>query len=158
MLCCVCKQKEAVVHYAEIVDGAIQKQDLCEQCAVEKGLGSSLTFSMGDMLAGITDQNTLEKGATVCPQCNMTLEEFRKCGRFGCDKCYELFSETLTPMLEQIHRSTKHKGKVPVSLHDESYKRENIATLEKELKEAIETEDFEKAAYLRDELKRMKQS
>ena len=158
MLCCVCKQREAVVHYAEIVEGAIQKQDLCEHCAVEKGLGSTLNFSMGDMLAGITDHNTLEKGTIVCPQCNMTLEEFRKCGRFGCDKCYESFSETLMPMLEQIHRSTKHKGKVPVSLHDESFKRENIATLEKELKEAIESEDFEKAAYLRDELKRMKQS
>ena len=156
MLCCVCKQKEAVVHYAEIVEGAIQKLDLCEQCAIEKGLAGQITFSMGDMLGGMTDKGGMESLGVVCSNCSMTIDEFRKIGRLGCEKCYDAFSDSLWPMLEQIHRSVKHKGKMPPSETADVDKEEKRVQLEKELKEAITSEDFEKAAYIRDEIKRLK--
>jgi protein arginine kinase activator len=158
MLCALCKKNNAVIHYAEVVDGKIKKLDLCEKCAVEKGLGTQLSFSMGDMLGGMTENFVAQKGALSCETCGMTVEEFRKVGRLGCSECYETFRESLDSMFEQIHRSTKHKGKIPTHLHTEHYKKENILQMEKELKEAIKNEDFEKAAYLRDEIKKTKKA
>lgn len=158
MVCNVCKQKEAIVHYAEIVEGVIQKLDLCEQCALDKGIGNQLSFSMSDMISGITEKNENEKAGIVCSQCSMKIEEFRKSGKLGCDKCYETFSDTILPMLEQIHRSNKHKGKIPSTHPEVQYKQDNISSLEKELRDAIAAEDFEKAAYLRDEIKKAKKT
>ena len=158
MDCIICKKHKAVIHYAEIVDGTIKKLDLCEQCAVEKGLGTQLSFSMGDLLGGMTESPSPRKAAQICKRCEMSLDEFRKAGRLGCSDCYDTFGESLINMFEQIHRSTKHKGKIPSHLQSEYYKKENITHMEQEMKDAVKHEDFEKAAFLRDEIHKTKQS
>ncbi|EKD27585.1 MAG: UvrB/UvrC protein [uncultured bacterium] len=162
MKCIVCEEKEAVIHYAEVINGQIKKLDLCEDCAIKKGLGTQLSFSMGDMLGAMsetTEKDVSEKSVSVsCSKCSMTIEEFRKVGRLGCDKCYEAFEETLNSMLEQIHRSTHHKGKIPGHMISEDCKKENLIKLEQELQVAIESENFEKAAFLRDEIRKIKQN
>jgi len=154
VLCVQCKKNEAVVHYAEVVDAKITKLDLCEKCAGKKGLWGQSGFSMGDLLGGFTEKATEGIPSLVCPECRMTLEDFRKCGRLGCDQCYEVFKESLLPMIEQIHRSTQHYGKVSVHhLQESPEKKKIVRRLEEAMKKAIKNEDFEKAATFRDELK-----
>ena len=155
MYCVNCKKAKAVIHYAEVIDGQIKKLDLCEKCALEKGIGTNLSFSMADLLGGMTDAVIPEKGV-FCKNCSMTLDEFRKCGRLGCSKCYDYFHDTLIKMIEQIHRATVHKGKIPDNLNKGEFNKENILALEKDLQKAIKDEDYEKAAFLRDEIKRIR--
>lgn len=157
MQCIVCNERPAVIHYAEVVDGHIKKLDLCEQCAIKKGLGAQLSFNMGDLLGGITDDATYENDTLSCPGCNMSLEEFRKCGRLGCNSCYDSFADSLNPMLEQIHRAVSHKGKEPCNIVSDNEIKESLKKMEAELKDAITNEDFEKAALLRDEIRKLKQ-
>jgi len=155
MLCENCKKKEAVIHYTEVVDGQMKKIDLCEQCSIEKGIGHNSSFSIGDFVGGITDPFVSEHGVH-CSSCGMSLEEFRAGGRLGCSVCYESFYDYLIKMIEQIHRSVTHKGKVPKRSVIKQSKKEDSKKLEQELKEAIKVEDFEKAAFLRDEIKMIK--
>jgi protein arginine kinase activator len=184
-ICAVCKKKDAVVHYAEVIEGVIKKIDLCEQCALEKGIETPSPFTMGDLVGAIT-----ERSEETCAQCGMTFDDFRKSGRLGCDLCYDTFQESLLSIIEQIHRSTQHKGKVPSGFHETEKKippkkpkvtpdeiipakeivapqpqadsaeviKKKIQSLEQELKNVIASENFEKAALLRDELKKLKES
>lgn len=157
MKCNTCKKKEAVVHYAEIVNGQMKKMDLCESCAVEKGVGKSVSVSMTDLLTGITDWEPTKdvKDQEVCPTCKMTYTDFKKTGRLGCSECYKTFSRSLTPLLETIHHSSKHSGKLPVKNKKVGHYFEKIRKLNNELQEAVVNEEFEKAAMLRDEIRRI---
>lgn len=155
MKCISCDQ-EAVVHYAEVIDGEIKKLDLCEDCAVKKGFGVEPSISIGDLLGGLTEKSIKSKSSLKCPFCELTFEAFKKEGRLGCDECYVTFNDSLIPMIEQIHKSTQHHGKVPLPCLDDSQRRIQVSQMEVELQKAIEQEDFEKAAFLRDEIKNLK--
>ena len=160
MLCDACKKNEAVVHYAEVVNGEIKKLNICEQCAKEKGFGVEVSFSMGDMLGGLIKDSSMEIDKTVkvensCRTCGMTYEEFRKTGRLGCDKCYEIFEKKLISILDTIHKHTRHKGKIPKDYRDKFNSIMKIKELNKMLKEAVDNEEFEEAAVLRDKIRHL---
>ena len=53
MLCCICKEREARVFLTQIVADKVQKVDLCEECAKQKGLDDNATFSPADVLLGL---------------------------------------------------------------------------------------------------------
>ena len=53
-------------------------------------------------------------------------------------------------MLLKVHRGENHKGSVP---HSSPEKKVSTDALKEELKAAIEREDFEKAAVLRDKIR-----
>ncbi len=158
MQCDLCKKNEAIVHYAEIVDGQMKKMNLCEPCAVEKGVGIHASFSIGDLLAGLTETQGKTKEAIeqeTCPNCKMTYKEFRKKGRLGCSVCYDTFKKGLIPLLEAIHKSQKHAGKVPAKARQVVEAVTKLQKLKEELAGAIRKEDFEGAARLRDEIKKL---
>lgn len=161
MLCDICKKNEAVVHYAEVINGEIKKINICEECAKKKGFGVEVSFSMGDILGGmLTDSShELEKIASSleqCDKCGLTYDEFRKYGRLGCDNCYKVFEKKLVSIVDTIHKNTRHRGKVPKAYRDKFYKVEKIRELNKQLKEAVENEEYEKAAMLRDQIRDIK--
>jgi len=52
-----------------------------------------------------------------------------------------------------MHKGTRHVGKVPESLRQTRDLTDRLKTLQKKLSKAIEQEDFEEAAILRDEIK-----
>jgi protein arginine kinase activator len=156
MLCCVCKQKEATVHLTQIAGEKMQKVDLCEDCAKEKGVHES-PFSLADMLMGLGAAQEIEEAAggveLKCPHCGFTQADFKKAGRLGCAHCYETFAEGLESLLKTMHKGTRHKGKIPLALRGSQNLREKIAALQKKLEKAVEDEDFEQAAQVRDEIK-----
>ena len=158
MLCCICKEKEATVHFTQIVGDKMQKVDLCETCAKSKGFDDPTAFSLGaDMLLGLGASQEIEQAAggveIKCPRCGFSQADFKKAGRLGCPDCYKTFAEPLEGLLKTMHKGTRHVGKVPESLRHNRDLSDRLRLLQKRLAKAIQEEDFEEAAILRDEIK-----
>ncbi len=116
-------------------------------------------FSLADLLvkAALNTETTAPSGVR-CEQCGFTQGDFKKQGRFGCPACYEAFKSVIEPMLDGMHKGTRHVGKVPRRSLDSRLIKDRIAKLEQELAEAIKTERYEDAARIRDEIVQMKQT
>jgi protein arginine kinase activator len=157
MLCCICKEKEATVHLTQIAGDKMQKVDLCEECAKTKGVNDPTGFSLADLLLGLGASQEIEQasGGTEmkCPRCGFTQADFKKAGRGGGAACYKTFSEALDGLLKTMHKGTRHIGKVPETLRQNRDLSDRLKLLQKKLSKAIEEEDFEEAAILRDEIK-----
>jgi protein arginine kinase activator len=158
MLCCICKEREATVHLTQIAGEKMQKVDLCEECAKTKGVNDPTGFSLADLLLGLGASQEIEQaggGAEIhCPRCNFTQSDFKKAGRLGCPECYKTFSEALEGLLKTMHKGTRHVGKAPEALRQNRDLSDRLKTLQKKLAKAIDQEDFEEAAVLRDEIKK----
>ena len=156
MICEVCKEKEATVHLTQVIDGAIKKLHLCEECAAKSGFDVHGPISITDILLGMGVQKDAASAADTiewsCPRCHMRRTDFKKTGRFGCGVCYEAFAEELPPMLKAMHRSDQHVGKVPASQVGRIKASAELASLQKALEHAIAKENFEEAAKLRDHI------
>ena len=159
MLCCICKEKTATVHLTQITGDKMQKVDLCEACAKQKGVNDQTGFSLADLLLGLGASQELEQsvGGTdaKCPRCGFTHADFKKSGRLGCAECYNAFAEGLGGLLKSMHKGTRHVGKVPEGVRNKRDLTEEMKLLQKKLTKAIETENFEQAALLRDEIKQL---
>jgi protein arginine kinase activator len=159
MQCCVCKEKPATVHLTQIVGDKMQKLDLCEDCAKAKGVNDPASFAMADLMLGLGASQELDPSAGAveikCPRCGFSQADFKKSGRLGCPECYRTFSEGLAGLLKTMHKGTRHIGKAPEALRQTRDNSDRLKTLQKKLAKAIETEDFELAARLRDEIKLM---
>lgn len=158
MLCDICKKNKALVHYTEVVNDKVKKLNLCEECAVNKGIGIEPPFSIGELLGGLTlpafEPSLAEKQMT-CSGCGMTFAEFKEMGRLGCYQCYDAFNKSLIPVISNIHKSTKHVGKIPGTAKEAMGTVVRLRELERKLQEAVKREEFELAAKLRDEIKRL---
>src|SRR3989338_8713486 len=86
MLCDVCKEAEATVHLTQVINGKVQKVDLCEACAKEKGVSDPAGFSLADLLLGLGAGENIqaEPGVVRCSVCGLTQADFKKTGRLGC--------------------------------------------------------------------------
>ena len=160
MQCNICGKKKATVHLTEIVDDQMSEMHLCEECAREKSVQMEQQFGLADLLAGLSDfgkqVKEFEGVKLICPHCNMNYEDFKKFGRLGCSECYPAFKENLTVLLKKIHGSNRHLGKAPVQvmqLLPDKKKGESLRDLRDQLHDAIQNEDFEKAAELRDKIR-----
>lgn len=160
MLCCVCKDKQASVHLTQIDGDKVQKVDLCEACAKEKGVNDPKAFSLADLLLGLGASQEIEQAAggveLTCPHCGFTQADFKKSGRLGCAECYQTFAEPLAGLLKTMHRGTRHVGKVPQALQQNRDLMDKLKQFQKQLDKAVAEEDYEQAAKLRDEIKRLR--
>ena len=58
------------------------------------------------------------------------------------------------PLIERAHEgASEHVGKVPASSGDTAKRQARLVKLRRELNQAVEREDYERAAQLRDEIK-----
>ena len=157
MQCCVCKEKPATVHLTQIVGDKMQKLDLCEDCAKAKGVNDPTSFAMADLMLGLGASQELEQAATgvetKCVRCGFSQADFKKSGRLGCPDCYKTFAEGLSGLLKTMHKGTRHIGKTPEALRQTRETVDRLKSLQKKLAKAIESEDYEAAATLRDEIK-----
>lgn len=153
MLCDECGQREATLHLMAVVNGKKTEKHLCMTCAeksreVESAVGLKPDALLSAILQGGHAQNTAEKPDKTC-RCGMTLSRFRKEGRLGCPDCYDTFREELLPMLQRIHGATVHNaGHVAGTAQ-----KIGLEALKRELREAIDEENYEKAAVLRDKIR-----
>lgn len=164
MFCEACKTKDASVFLTQIIDGGMQKLNLCESCSVEKGIDDPAGFALADMLLGIgvaalEVAQEIKKSSVMitCSSCGLSQSDFKKRGRLGCGACYETFAEDLSVILRTMHRDTMHRGKVPAKFAVTRAHRINVETLQATLEKAITEEQYEQAALLRDKLTMMQQ-
>jgi protein arginine kinase activator len=161
MQCSICKEKPATVHLTQIVGDKMQKLDLCEDCAKAKGINDPTSFSLADadVLFGLGASQEIEQSGggveTKCTRCGFSQADFKKSGRLGCPECYRTFAEGLESLLKTMHKGTRHAGKVPEALRASREQSDHLKLLQKKLAKAIEDENFEQAAQLRDEIKQI---
>ena len=159
MLCDGCGKNQATVHLTEIVDDQMNELHLCEECARKKSQDAEQNFGLGDLLGGMADINKNEKdkesASVKCPNCGLTYADFKKIGRLGCGDCYNAFKKYLAPLLKRIHGSSQHVGKSPVFAKKALGLKKgiDIQELRNKLQRAVEQEQFEEAARLRDQIK-----
>ena len=155
MLCCICKEKEAKVHLTQIVGDKMQKVDLCEECAKNKGVNDPTGFSLADLLLGLGASQEMEQSSAEikCSHCGFTQADFKKAGRLGCSECYVTFKDGLEGLLKTMHKATRHVGKVPQSFQQTRDLSDKLKSLQKKLDKAVAEEDYEQAALVRDEMK-----
>lgn len=159
VMCKNCGVRPAKIHYTEIVNHNVVNMDLCIQCAEEKGIDIKEpgNFSLGDLAAGVfdsvVDTQSDKIGNVRCPRCGYDYSDFKKVGRLGCAECYRAFETQLLVLLRQIHGGTQHKGKSPSQLGPKAILRKELMDLRDELVRAIEKEEYEDAARIRDQIK-----
>ena len=146
----------ASVHLTQILNNKIHKVDLCESCAQEKGVTDPNGFSLADLLVKSPLEPDKAKSQIKCEVCNFTQNDFRKLGRLGCPECYKVFEPLLSPVLENMHKGTAHKGKVPEKAILRRTVEEELSELESEIQAAIESERYEDAAVIRDQINQLK--
>ncbi|MEG0457185.1 MAG: UvrB/UvrC motif-containing protein [Oscillospiraceae bacterium] len=91
-----------------------------------------------------------------CPVCQKSFDDIAKNGKMGCATCYTFFKNEILPIIEKIHGKTKHIGLVPLSADNDIKAKHEIQSLEKQLKDAIATQNFETAVVLRDKISDLK--
>ncbi len=174
MLCDVCKQKKATVFLTQIVKGEMQKVNLCEGCSKEKGVTDPTGFALAEMLLGFGHGEKIDTvpQEKTCAACGMPHTTFRKTGRLGCAKCYTVFGEGMDNLLKAMHKGTRHIGKVPAGraaakpapaaplptvppVPAVPTVEKSVTEMRAALEAAIATEQFEEAARLRDEIRRL---
>ena len=161
MQCDICGKKKATVHLTEIVDEQMSEMHLCETCARKKSVQMEQQFGLADLLAGLADFGKSPKEEEVkesakCETCGMTYDEFRKFGRLGCSRCYESFKIHLGTLLKKVHGSNHHLGKTPIKIPQSEKKIiENLQDLKIQLEQAIQRENFERAAEIRDKIREL---
>ena len=162
MLCQICGKKEATVHFSEVVNNKVRELHLCEDCAQEKGLSIQPHFSIADLLVGLINLGItppkIEESGVKCKNCGLSYAQFGKIGRLGCSECYQTFQKGVVPLLRKIHGSIQHRGKFPKKGKRVFSRREEkppsaLEKLKAELIQAIDREEFEKAAILRDRIR-----
>ncbi len=153
--------KPATVHLTEIKAGKKLEKHLCEQCAAQnEGFPVKPHTPINELLTNFVLAHSgtqKEQVAEGCPHCGITWAEFRQSGLLGCEHDYGAFEKDLTPLLQRAHEgATHHVGKVPSRRGEAgvTVKRTvDLSKLRKELARAVEAEDYEKAAKLRDKIR-----
>ena len=153
MLCEKCGKNNATVMYTQIINGQKRSLNICSLCASKE----SIFDNFGSLLSFGTRESVK---STVCPLCNMSLSEFMHKGKMGCGECYRTFRPQAGAMLKKIHGTTKHISQNASALDKKDQKitsPDPLTDLRKALSKAIEEENFEQAAVLRDKIKELQQ-
>ncbi len=163
MLCENCKKNTATTHIRTVINGVVIEKNLCGYCAamagyskfVNNGFASMLTSMFSDELASATLKETR------CECCNTRFSDIAESGKMGCSECYETFKNKLIPYLKRVHGTTEHIGK---RLTDKKSELATVIEVDKKEKlreqmlKAVSEENFELAAQLRDEIKKLEGS
>lgn len=174
MICQICQKQAATVHVTEISHGTdegtgeaaapvVEQRHLCERCAQRLKLPHAPVISKKGVaevwkLLQLSAKRAREEGGLSCPDCGMTLSEFRSKGRFGCPRDYEVFAQHLDPLLLRIHNATQHRGRLPGMDEDTRERMQHLTQLRAQLEKAIKDEAYESAARLRDEIQGLETS
>ncbi len=165
MKCQQC-EKPATFHITELTGESPVEHHLCETCAKtylqENDSSSPPAPTLSGVLAkqlklGQAAEELARLDQRACPVCGISFHEFRTKGRLGCPHDYTFFERELMPLIMNIHGETKHVGKrarhSEVSLDEET----DVIRLRREMDEAKGKEDYERAAEIRDTIRKIEQ-
>lgn len=162
MKCQSCGKKEATVRYYENINGKQKEIFLCADCASNLGFSNfSDIFSpiFTSLPKFMNEEESVEEN--VCPNCGYTFDEYTKTGLFGCPECYNTFKDKLDSLFLKINGKNRHvpltksnniKAKVDNKTDTDL---SEVDKLKQELKKLVENEEYEKAAVVRDKIKKL---
>jgi protein arginine kinase activator len=158
MVCDSCNERDAVVQLTRIEGGEVKQLHLCERCAAENGVETTSAtpkHPLGDFLLAVHQQVALTSAdGSRCVFCHTTMADFRASGRWGCARCYTTFEQGMRDLLRRVHGNSRHIGKTYRAPQSESLERAAaLGELRERLRRAIESEQFELAADLRDRIR-----
>lgn len=163
MKCQKCGANNANTHIKTIVNGEFKEYDLCSECAKQMGytnvfgdIENEFSNFLGSFFGNVLPARTQ---ATRCEFCGSSYSDIAKSGHVGCANCYSVFGEQLLPSIRRIHGNTAHCGKNSGRSEKQSVKpqeetkEQKLARLKSELDKAVQEQNFEHAAELRDKIK-----
>jgi len=158
MLCDNCKERDAVVHLTQIEEGTVKQRPLGGECAAEQGVETTIAMPKhplaGLLQAAQQQAQTVQGDAVRCTFCSATLRDFRASGRLGCAHCYGAFESSLRELLRRVHGNSRHAGRRYEPPRPELLQRDStLGELRDKLRRAVESEQFELAADLRDRIR-----
>jgi protein arginine kinase activator len=169
MMCEKCQKNHASVHMQQFINGQKVELHLCQECAFKID-NPEMLVSLENIFKGFLDQiNTkfsaqpmgnpapVRSPVKACSRCGMTFNKFKTGGRLGCDVCYQSFAQEVELLLKSVQGSTRHEGKYPRRMGAGILNKRQVTELRNALKAAIEAENYEEAARLRDEIKAIEQ-
>ena len=158
MKCDLC-EKPAVVHEVTVRSGIKKEVHLCETHAKDAGIQLPTTPPINQLLTQFVISQSSKPAKMVnksCSLCGLTFNQFRQTGKVGCPECYKSFEEQLSPLIERAQNGgTHHSGKAPRRAGTSVDRQLLIQKLMKELDHAVASEQYERAAKLRDRLNSM---
>jgi len=169
MLCDDCQKREATIQVTQIANNQKMSLNLCQKCAEKRGFHSpfeGVPFPLAEFLSSMIsplgpgkEKKPFAKTEreAKCPTCGMSFSNFAHRGRLGCGSCYKAFRTQLKDLLRKIHGSDRHRGKIPNLPGEEMEYLKEERKLQGELKKAIDEEDFEIAAQIRDKIKNLQE-
>lgn len=157
MLCQNCQMKDAAVHLKQIINGEAIELHLCPECAAAMGYSDMLGIFQTPF--GRFFGSPLGKQGTVpetrCPTCGLTFSDISHGGRPGCPDCYRVFADKLAPSVKKIHGRAVYLGKIPDSAAKSVREERKMRELSAQMEDAVAHRDFERAAFLRDQIKEL---
>ena len=160
MICDKCKKNNATTIYKQTINGNTTVMHLCSECAAKYGgfnfpanfFGTDDLFSQLLFPAYVKNSPDTSKR---CPSCGKSFDEIISSGKVGCSNCYLTFENELSPSISKIHGNAEHSGKLPKGAGEKAQKAHKLDSLKKQLQQAIQNEEFEQAAKIRDQIKAM---
>jgi protein arginine kinase activator len=150
MLCQRCQKRDAQFHSSRIINNELIDVHLCSKCVEIHG-NQEETKSIDDKLHSLLEvllkadvYNGNSSSVLRCDICGTTFKELEKSGLAGCPKCYDLFSERILKDNNESYGTGSPNKKAGSTF---------LERLEKRLKTAVQNENFEEAAKLRDKIR-----
>lgn len=174
MQCDYC-DSQATVFFTQIVGGVSKKSCLCEKCALQNGVTDPMGFLSDEMnVTPMSDSDgstakemqsedtthgltttTQPSDSQICPCCGFAFDDLKKTGRLGCSECYQFFHEEIKVNLGSMHKDTSHVGRVPAGMLQAFQRRQELEKLDQQMADAINDEDYEAAAAIRDQIQKL---
>lgn len=146
MKCEKCGKYEANTYYEENINGQVKHMHLCADCASNMHINQSFAPLLSNFFDFVPA--AVYAQPRQCPVCGQTENTLRQSGTVGCAHCYDTFSDILLPYIRQIHGADRH-------ICADTSAPNPVASLKQQLSQAISSENYEEAARLRDEIRRM---
>jgi protein arginine kinase activator len=179
MNCDYCGTIRATVKFTSVDEKGIHHLNLCRGCAEKSGIpipGETAVPSppqhktttediLIEQFAKILDHKVIPN--KVCPACSLTLTEFTENGLLGCVECYEAFQEELKPFIHKSFTESVYSGQLRPQSEGKKDSSKRLARnvelslehqlelMQLELELAVQEENYEKAAQLRDKVQEL---
>ena len=161
--------KPATIHITELNEGNVTELHLCEYHAREyltnreKAEKSQAPMDpaqqkIQEAAASLEAEELARADKKVCPVCGISFREFRAAGRLGCANDYHCFQSQIEPLVKSIHGAVKHTGKHSARGAEASRQRTQLVRLRRQLRNAIASEQYERASELRDRIQEIEEA
>lgn len=159
MLCQKCGKNTATTHIHSVIGGVVKDVSLCQSCAAEQGYSSGPVGSLASMLSSVFGDVALPVTSREesCSCCGATFREIANTGKAGCPLCYTKFKKELLPYLKRVHGNVQHIGKRPARDQLVVSTQDKLTEMRKKLSILVKNENYEEAAVVRDEIKRIQE-